>query len=105
MRLSTAAAQTGIGRMRLERWMRHDVIHIVQSGRQRTIPHTELPVLRKAKLLEDAGFTVETAFALARITEVKRPQAEDLWYIKVTEHVTLALKITQDDLTRARGYA
>jgi hypothetical protein len=93
VRLNVAAAQARVDRKDLERWLAQDLVHHLKSGRQRIIPHTELPILKRVPHLLEAGFTDAMAFSVARIMDAKAPQAEHTWYICLTEAVTLAVKL------------
>lgn len=88
-----AAAQANVDRKDLERWLAKGLVHHIASGRQRMIPHTELPVLKRVPHLVEAGFTDAMAFSIARIMSAKAPQAQHTWYICLTDAVTLAVKL------------
>jgi hypothetical protein len=65
MRIQVAADIAHLDREDLKRWMRLGMVKVVMAGNQRTIPHTELPLLKLLPPLLEAGFTDRRAFDIA----------------------------------------
>lgn len=86
MRIQVAADVARVDREDLKRWMRGGLVRVVMAGNQRTVPHTELPLLRLLPPLLEAGFTDARAFELATAI-LHHPPAKHGHTFRLTDRV------------------